>query len=137
MTAVGSVAAIIGHMNGSLRVGVCLDTCHLVASGYDIVSERGYEQTIQEFDGILGLEALRAIHFNDSRTERGSLVDRHEHIGKGHLGTAPFARMLRDPRLSAIPKLLETPKGTDGVVMDRRNLMLLRRLWVEHPAKKD
>ena len=112
-------------------VKICLDTCHVHAAGYDIVSERGYEQTIQEFDDILGLEALRAIHFNDSKTERGSLVDRHEHIGKGHLGTKPFARMLRDARLSAIPKLLETPKGKDGVVMDRRNLALLRRLWVE------
>ena len=112
-------------------VKVCLDTCHVHAAGYDIVSERGYDQTIQEFDDILGLEALRAIHFNDSKTERGSLVDRHEHIGKGYLGTKPFARMLRDARLNAIPKLLETPKGKDGVVMDRRNLALLRRLWVE------
>jgi deoxyribonuclease-4 len=112
-------------------VKICLDTCHVHAAGYDIVSERGYEQTIQEFDDILGLEALRAIHFNDSKTERGSLVDRHEHIGKGYLGTKPFARMLRDARLNAIPKLLETPKGKDGVVMDRRNLALLRKLWAE------
>ncbi|HEY2925071.1 MAG TPA: deoxyribonuclease IV [Candidatus Eisenbacteria bacterium] len=115
-------------------VGFCLDTCHVHAAGYDILTERGYEETIQEFDDILGLEALRAIHFNDSKTERGSLVDRHEHIGKGHLGTKPFARMLRDPRLSAIPKLLETPKGKDGVVMDRMNLNVLRRLWVERSS---
>jgi deoxyribonuclease-4 len=118
-------------------VQFCLDTCHVHAAGYDIVSERGYEQTIQEFDDILGLESLRAIHFNDSKTARGSLVDRHEHIGKGHLGTKPFARMLRDPRLSAIPKLLETPKGKDGVVMDRRNLALLRRLWIEKTQPED
>jgi deoxyribonuclease-4 len=116
------------------RVAFCLDTCHVHAAGYDIVSEPGYEQTIQEFDDVLGLETLRAVHFNDSKTERGSLVDRHEHIGKGHLGTAPFARMVRDPRLSAVPKLLETPKGKDGVVMDRRNLALLRRLWMETSA---
>jgi deoxyribonuclease IV len=108
----------------------CLDTCHVHAAGYDLVSERGYEQTMQEFDDILGLENLRAIHFNDSKTERGSRVDRHEHIGRGHLGTAPFARMLRDPRLNAIPKIIELPKGKDGMVMDRRNLALLRRLWV-------
>jgi len=115
----------------------CLDTCHVHAAGYDIVSERGYEQTIQEFDDILGLEALRAIHLNDSKTERGSLVDRHEHIGKGRLGSAPFTRMLRDPRLSAIPKIIELPKGKDGVVMDRRNLGLLRRLWSEKTQTKD
>jgi len=115
----------------------CLDTCHVHAAGYDIVSERGYEQTIQEFDDILGLESLRAIHFNDSKTDRGSLVDRHEHIGKGRLGPTPFARMLRDPRLSAIPKIIELPKGKDGVVMDRRNLGLLRRLWSEKTQAED
>ncbi len=114
-------------------VQFCLDTCHVHAAGYDLVSEAGYEQTFMEFDDILGLEALRAIHFNDSKTERGSRVDRHEHIGRGHLGTEPFARILRDPRFSAIPKLLETPKGKDGMVMDRRNLALLRRLWIEKP----
>jgi deoxyribonuclease-4 len=118
-------------------VQFCLDTCHVHAAGYDIVSDRGYEQTIQEFDDILGLEALRAIHFNDSKTERGSLVDRHEHIGKGHIGQEPFARMLRDPRLRAIPKIIELPKGKDGVVMDRRNLALLRRLWNETSRAED
>ena len=118
-------------------VQFCLDTCHVHSAGYDIVSEPGYEQTIQEFDDILGLETLRAIHFNDSKTERGSLVDRHQHIGKGHLGTEPFQRMLRDPRLRAIPKILELPKGKDGVVMDRRNLALLRRLWMETAKPED
>lgn len=109
-------------------VQFCFDTCHVHAAGYDLVGERGYEQTIQEFDDVLGLENLRAFHFNDSKTPRGSRVDRHEHIGKGHLGAEPFARILRDPRFRSVPKLLETPKGSDGVVMDRRNLALLRRL---------
>jgi deoxyribonuclease-4 len=131
------LARIRGGVERPNLVEFCLDTCHVHAAGYDIVSERGYEQTIQEFDEILGLEALRAIHFNDSKTERGSLVDRHEHIGKGHLGASTFARMLRDPRLGAIPKLLETPKGKDGVVMDRRNLALLRRLWVGKSPSED
>jgi deoxyribonuclease-4 len=107
---------------------VCFDTCHVHAAGYDLVSERGFEETLEEFDAVLGLENLRAFHFNDSKRERGSRVDRHEHIGKGHLGTAPFARILRDSRFRHVPKLLETPKGKDGVVMDRRNLALLRRL---------
>ena len=107
---------------------VCLDTCHVHAAGYDIVSEAGYERMIQELDQVLGLESLRAIHCNDSKTERGSFVDRHEHIGRGRIGAEPFARLLRDPRLRAIPKIIELPKGKDGVVMDRRNLKLLRRL---------
>jgi deoxyribonuclease-4 len=112
-------------------VQFCLDTCHVHAAGYDLVSERGYELTFQEFDDTLGLERLRAFHFNDSKNERGSRVDRHEHIGKGHLGVEPFARILHDARFRSVPKLLETPKGKDGFVMDRRNLALLRRLWAE------
>ncbi|HZI89504.1 MAG TPA: deoxyribonuclease IV [Candidatus Polarisedimenticolia bacterium] len=110
---------------------VCLDTCHVHAAGYDIVSEAGYERMIQELDQVLGLETLRAIHLNDSKTERGSFVDRHEHIGRGKIGAEPFARILRDPRLRAVPKIIELPKGKDGVAMDRRNLGLLRRLAAE------
>jgi deoxyribonuclease IV len=106
----------------------CFDTCHVHAAGYDLVSETGWEETFQEFDDILGLENLRAFHFNDSKRERGSRVDRHEHIGKGCLGPAPFRRILRDARFRAVPKILETPKGKGGVVMDRRNLSALRRL---------
>ena len=115
-------------------VQFCLDTCHVHAAGYDLVSERGWEETFLEFDSILGLENLRAMHVNDSKNERGSRVDRHEHIGKGRLGETPFARILRDPRFRAVPKILETPKGKDGVVMDRKNLALLRRLALEPPA---
>jgi len=106
----------------------CFDTCHVHAAGYDLLTERGLEETFEEFDDVLGLETLRAFHVNDSKNERGSRVDRHEHIGKGKIGTAPFAWILRDPRFQAVPKLLETPKGKDGVVMDRRNLALLRKL---------
>ena len=114
-------------------VGFCLDTCHVHAAGYDVTTERGYEETISEFDTILGLENLRWMHLNDSKNERGSRVDRHAHIGKGRLGTEPFARVMRDPRLRLVPKVVELPKGKDGVVMDRRNLALLRRL-AEAPA---
>ncbi|HEU4335349.1 MAG TPA: deoxyribonuclease IV [Candidatus Eisenbacteria bacterium] len=115
-------------------VQFCLDTCHVHAAGYDIATPAGYEETMREFDAILGLETLRAIHLNDSKNERGSHVDRHEHIGKGKIGAAAFGRILRDPRLMAVPKILETPKGADGVVMDRRNLALLRRLAEEPEA---
>ena len=114
-------------------VGFCLDTCHVHAAGYDVTTEKGYEETISEFDTILGLENLRWMHLNDSKNERGSRVDRHAHIGKGRLGTEPFARVMRDPRLRLVPKVVELPKGKDGVVMDRRNLALLRRL-AEAPA---
>jgi deoxyribonuclease-4 len=111
----------------------CLDTCHVHAAGYDLASERGWEETFSEFDAILGLENLRLFHVNDSKNERGSRVDRHEHIGKGRLGVEAFARIMRDPRFRAVAKILETPKGRDGVVMDRRNLTLLRRLAEETP----
>jgi len=109
-------------------VGVCFDTCHVHAAGYDLVTERGCAATFEEFDAVLGLESLRLFHMNDSKNERGSRVDRHEHLGRGHLGPEPFARILRDARFRNTPKLLETPKGKDGVVMDRKNLAFLRRL---------
>lgn len=112
-------------------VQFCLDTCHVHAAGYDLTSERGWEETFAEFDAILGLENLRLFHVNDSKTARGSHVDRHEHIGKGRLGVEPFGMLMRDPRFRSVPKILETPKGRDGVVMDRRNLALLRRLSEE------
>ena len=94
------LAAIIEHMNGSARVGVCLDTCHLVASGYDIVSEAGYRETFDAFDRIVGFDRLRVFHGNDSKRPCGSRVDRHEHIGQGCLGLEPFRRLLHDPRFS-------------------------------------
>ena len=109
-------------------VAACFDTCHVHAAGYDLVTERGFEETLEEFDAALGLESLRVFHVNDSKHSRGSRVDRHEHLGRGKLGPEPFARLLRDPRFRNVPKLLETPKGKDGVVMDRRNLAFLRRL---------
>jgi deoxyribonuclease-4 len=112
-------------------VQFCFDTCHAHAAGYDLTTAQGYEETFREFDAILGLESLRAFHLNDSKNERGSHVDRHEHVGKGKIGIDAFARLMRDPRFAAVPKLLETPKGADGVVMDRRNLALLRRLAEE------
>ncbi|HET9950620.1 MAG TPA: deoxyribonuclease IV [Candidatus Eisenbacteria bacterium] len=114
----------------------CFDTCHAHAAGYDLTTEKGYEETFREFDAILGLESLRVFHVNDSKNERGSHVDRHEQIGKGKIGIEAFARLMRDPRFTAVPKLLETPKGADGVVMDRRNLALLRRL-AEEPGLGD
>jgi deoxyribonuclease-4 len=105
------LAAILEHLNGSPRVGVCLDTCHLIAAGYDITSDSGHEDTFKAFDEIVGLNRLRAFHANDSKRPCGSRVDRHEHIGKGCLGLEPFRRILADTRFAGLPMLIETEKS--------------------------
>ena len=130
------LAAVITHLRGSRRVGVCLDTCHLVASGYDITTEGGYRDTFDEFDRLVGLDRLKAFHGNDSKRPCGSRVDRHEHIGHGCLGLEPFRRLLHDSRFAGLPILIETAKthGAErkGAIvadpLDIRNLETLRRL---------
>lgn len=130
------LAAILEHLDGSSRVGVCLDTCHLVASGYDIVSEAGYRDTFDAFDRIVGLDRIKAFHGNDSKKPCGSRVDRHEHIGHGCLGLEPFRRLLNDPRFDALPILIETEKTSRSTKpgsivedpLDVRNLSVLRTL---------
>lgn len=130
------LAAIIEHLDGSPRVGVCLDTCHLVAAGYDIVSADGYQRTFEEFECRVGFDRLRAIHANDSKRPCGSRVDRHAHIGHGCLGEAPFERMLHDRRFAGLPMLIETAKvpargGANAIALDPldvANLETLRRL---------
>jgi len=113
----------------SRRLGVCLDTCHIFSAGYEIRTETTWRATLAEFDRIIGLDRLRVLHLNDSKTGRGSRVDRHEHIGEGRLGLTPFRCIMRDPRLRAVPKILETPKGVkDGRNRDALTLDLLRRL---------
>ncbi len=104
------LAEIIDRLGGSARIGVCLDTCHLLAAGYDICSPEGYVATFEQFDAVVGLERIRAFHLNDSKKPCGSRVDRHEHIGKGCLGLEPFRMLLNDPRFAQHPMLLETPK---------------------------
>jgi deoxyribonuclease-4 len=130
------LAAIIGHLDGSPRVGVCLDTCHLLASGYDIVTDAGYRETFATFDRLVGLGRLKLFHANDSKKPCASRVDRHEHIGRGCLGEEPFRRLLHDARFSGLPLLIETEKspasGRAGTIavdpLDVRNLETLRRL---------
>jgi len=129
------LAAIIDAMHGHRRVGVCLDTCHLLASGYDLTSPEGYDRTFRAFGRVVGFERLALFHLNDSKKPLGSRVDRHEHIGRGHLGLEPFRRIVNDRRFRDLPMLLETPKGegraTGPIVadpMDMRNLRTLRRL---------
>ena len=91
----------------------CADTCHLYAAGYDIATPAGYAATIDEFDRVLGLERLKCFHFNDSKKGLGARVDRHDQIGSGALGLQPFAFLLNDPRLVAVPAILETPTSDD------------------------
>src|SRR2546423_1661123 len=138
-TALGStfeqLASIIGKMDDHRRVGVCLDTCHLLASGYDIRSPEGYASTFGQFGRLVGFDRLKVFHLNDSKKPLGSRVDRHQHIGEGCLGLEPFRRIVNDPRFRALPMLLETPK-TEGrspnVIqvdpLDERNLNTLRAL---------
>ncbi len=109
------------------RLAVCLDTCHVFAAGYDISTQESYDKTISEFDRIIGLNRLAVIHVNDSKKGLGSKVDRHEHIGQGEIGKKPFGFLMKDKRFEHIPKLLETPKGDDGM-MDKVNLDILRRM---------
>lgn len=107
----------------SRRVGVCIDTCHLFAAGYDLAGD--YDGVLEEIDRRVGLDRVRAFHLNDSKTPLGSRVDRHEHIGEGALGDAPFRRLVNDARFADRPGLLETPDGPEAYA---RNLDRLRRM---------
>jgi len=121
------LAEIIEGVEEPGRLGVCFDTCHVLAAGYDIRTPAGYRGVMQEFDRVIGLERLCAFHLNDSKKPLGSRVDRHEHIGRGHVGREAFRLILQDKRFRTAPKVLETPKGKD-MAEDRRNLRILRRL---------
>jgi len=121
------LAAILDRVRHPERIGVCLDTCHLFAAGYDIRSEAGYRKTILEFDRLLGVDRIRAFHVNDCKRELGARVDRHAHIGKGFIGLDAFRCLVNDRRFARVPKILETPKGKD-LREDLINLAVLRSL---------
>lgn len=125
--------AIIDGIEDKERVGVCLDTCHAFAAGYDIRSQAGYAGFMAEVDRWLGLEAVKVWHFNDSKGALGSHVDRHTHIGEGEIGVEGFRHILNDPRWAGIAMLLETPKE-DTLEEDAMNLARLCTL-VEDPAR--
>ena len=130
-TALGSrfeeLAAIIGASQHGERLGVCVDTCHVHAAGYDLASERGYRGMRQELEATVGLERVGALHLNDSLGELGAHRDRHTHIGDGALGLEAFRRVVNDAAFVGLPMILETPKGPD-LDDDRRNLATLRTL---------
>ncbi|MBM4040617.1 MAG: deoxyribonuclease IV [Planctomycetes bacterium] len=123
------LAWLLAAIGAPDRLGVCLDTCHVFAAGYDLRTPDAYAATMAEFDRVVGLGRVQAIHLNDAKRELGSRVDRHEHLGRGRLGREAFRCLLRDPRFAAVPKLLETPKTDErGKEWDPVNLALLRRL---------
>lgn len=117
----------------SERMGVCVDTCHMWAAGYDLASR--YDAVFDEFDEIIGLERIELFHLNDSAGPLGSRRDRHAHIGAGALGDAPFRRLLNDERFANVPKVIETPKDDDALVADRRNLRRLRGYRARHTER--
>ncbi len=113
---------------GSQRLGVCLDTCHVFAAGYDLRTTPGYRRTFREFQRLIGMDRLWALHLNDSKSPLGSRLDRHAHIGQGMIGVEAFRRLVTDPRLSGIPMILETPEHQ---TMHSVNLSLLRQMAQE------
>lgn len=118
---------IISLVDDKKRLGICIDTCHIFASGYDIRTTDGYERTIEDVEKHVGINRVGLFHLNDSKKPLGSRVDRHEHIGDGQIGVEGFRNLLNDARFRRIPKLLETPKKIEHE-SDRRNLAMLRSL---------
>ncbi len=108
----GQIGFIIDHVEDKNRVGVCIDTCHAYAAGYDIKTEEGYRKTFEQFDEVIGFSHLKGMHLNDSKKGLGSRVDRHDSLGKGLLGLDVFRRIMKDPRFDNIPLILETPDSS-------------------------
>ncbi len=121
------IAFILEHSHHGDRLGVCFDTCHAFAAGYDIRTRETYGETFQLFDTCIGLDRLAFFHLNDSKKGLGSRLDRHEHIGKGEIGRNGFKLLVNDPRFRNHPMVLETPKGKE-LKEDKQNLRLLRGL---------
>ncbi|MFH1653888.1 MAG: deoxyribonuclease IV [Pseudomonadota bacterium] len=123
------LAEITGLVKDKKRIGYCFDTCHAFSAGYDLRDEKSFVETWQQFDKILGIKNLLAIHLNDSKKPFGDHKDRHEQIGEGELGKFPFWRILHDKRFENIPMVLETPKKDEaGKEMDPVNLKFLREM---------
>lgn len=124
------LAEMLQGVKAPERLGICLDTCHAFAAGYPLAEREDYDHTTAELDRTVGLDRILAIHLNDSKKPLGSRVDRHDHIGEGHIGIEGFAHLMTDQRFKDIPMYIETPKGTDdsGEDWDVVNLNLLRSL---------
>ncbi|NJP07561.1 MAG: deoxyribonuclease IV [Chloroflexaceae bacterium] len=124
------LAQIRERVQHAERIGICLDTCHIFAAGYDIRTAEAYTQTFADFDRTIGLEHLKVFHLNDTQHQLGSRRDRHQHIGQGHLGIEAFRLLVNDPRFREHPMIIETPKGKK-MTEDTENLTLLRSLREE------
>jgi deoxyribonuclease IV len=120
------VAELVTRLKNHAPVGVCLDTCHTHVSGYDMVSTAGYEETMKQAGATVGFDAVRVWHCNDAKAERGSKLDRHEHIGEGTMSLEPFRRLLNDPRFAHCAFIAETPVDEEGD--EERNVQALKRL---------
>lgn len=131
------LAALIERIEDDRRIGICLDTAHLIAAGYDLTSARGARAVLKEVDETVGLERVKVWHLNDSKTPRGSRVDRHEHIGHGHVALEAFGVIVEHPQFKRVPKILETPKEPhpDGRPWDTVNLETLRGLQHRRPRR--
>ena len=121
------IAEMIRLIDNDDQIGVCLDTCHILAAGYDYRTREGYDDVMNQFDDTIGLDKLYAFHINDSKKEMGSRVDRHEHIGQGFVGADPFAFFMNDPRFKDIPAFLGTPGKPEDYI---QNLETLRAMIV-------
>lgn len=121
------VGAILDRIKSPERIGVCFDTCHVFAAGYDLRTEARYGETMAALDRAVGLSRVRAFHLNDCKKDLGCRVDRHEHIGQGKMGEVPFSLLMNDPRFFGLPMVLETPKGKE-LKEDIQNLAVLRGL---------
>ena len=122
------LAVLIDRIEHQSKIGVCLDTAHIFAAGYDIRTVASFSTVLSQFDAAVGLKHLKLIHLNDSKKELGTRCDRHQHIGEGFIGREAFRFIMRDSRLTAIPKIIETPKDAKGQKWDRLNLDRLRAL---------
>jgi deoxyribonuclease-4 len=124
---IAHLGAIFDHVDDPKRLGICLDTAHFFAAGYDIRTPKGWDAAIKQVDELIGVRQVLAFHLNDSKTDLGSHVDRHEHIGKGKIGREAFRHIVNDPRFKDHPGCLETPKSKD-LHEDVENLAVLRSL---------
>jgi deoxyribonuclease-4 len=126
------VAELIGQIGRKLPVAACIDTCHVHVSGYDLVSDEGYQHTLQHLDTTVGLQTIHVWHCNDAKAACGSHLDRHQHIGQGTMGLLPFRRLLNDPRVCHAAFIAETPIDQPGG--DQRNVDMLKSLVDAMPA---
>mgnify|MGYP001049920743 CR=1 FL=1 len=120
------ISEIIEKIEDKNRVGVCVDSCHIFAAGYDIRTDESYGRTINDLDSVIGLENIFLFHLNDSKKCLGTRVDRHDHIGQGEIGIRAFELIMNDERFLKVPKIMETPKGEDGDELDLLNLKKLK-----------